>query len=63
MKEKVPPRSVLSRRAFLRESSKAGLALSLFGLVQAGRAQEKEKFTGELVLITQTGASPDKALP
>jgi raffinose/stachyose/melibiose transport system substrate-binding protein len=63
MKETVPPRSTLSRRAFLRESSKAGLALSLFGLVQTGRAQEKEKFAGELVLITQTGASPDKALP
>jgi raffinose/stachyose/melibiose transport system substrate-binding protein len=63
MKKHVPPSALLSRRAFLCQSGKAGLAVSLLGLARTGHAQQTEKYTGELVLITQTGASPDKSLP
>jgi raffinose/stachyose/melibiose transport system substrate-binding protein len=63
MKKNVPPSPLLSRRAFLCQSGKAGLAVSLLGLARTGHAQQAEKYSGELVLITQTGASPDKSLP
>jgi raffinose/stachyose/melibiose transport system substrate-binding protein len=63
MKKNVPPSPLLSRRDFLCQSGKAGLAVSLLGLARTGHAQSAEKYTGELVLITQTGASPDKSLP
>jgi raffinose/stachyose/melibiose transport system substrate-binding protein len=63
MKKNVPPSPLLSRRDFICQSGKAGLAVSLLGLARTGHAQSAEKYTGELVLITQTGASPDKSLP
>ncbi|HEY4813857.1 MAG TPA: ABC transporter substrate-binding protein [Chthoniobacterales bacterium] len=69
MKEFVPPRpdSLITRRDFLRRTGGAGLAAglltssSLFSRVS--RADTGQSYTGNLVLITQTGASPDKALP
>src|SRR5215469_17866814 len=69
MKESVPPRpdSLISRRAFLRRTGAAGLAASLLTsssfLTRFSRADTAQSYTGSLVLITQTGASPDKALP
>jgi raffinose/stachyose/melibiose transport system substrate-binding protein len=69
MKKFVPPRpdSLITRRDFLRRTGGAGLAAglltsaSLFSRVS--RADTGQSYTGNLVLITQTGASPDKALP
>jgi raffinose/stachyose/melibiose transport system substrate-binding protein len=69
MKEFVPPRpdSSITRRAFLRRTGGAGLAASLLTsssfLSQISRADTGQSYTGNLVLITQTGASPDKSLP
>ena len=69
MKESVSPRpdSLISRRAFLRRTGGAGLAASLLTsssfLSRLSRADTSQSYTGNLVLITQTGASPDKALP
>ena len=69
MKEFVPPRpdSLISRRDFLRRSGGAGLAAGLLTsssfFSRASRADTAQSYTGPLVLITQTGASPDKALP
>jgi len=69
MKELVPPRpdSSITRRAFLRRTGGAGLAASLLTsssfFTRASRADTGQSYTGNLVLITQTGASPDKALP
>jgi raffinose/stachyose/melibiose transport system substrate-binding protein len=55
----------LTRRQFLHHSGKVALAASLAGLasplVRAGRAASLENST--LVVVSQTGASPDKALP
>src|SRR5260221_7345270 len=69
MKEFVPPRpdSLITRRAFLRRTGGAGLAVSLLTSAsffnRISRADTGQSYTGNLVLITQTGASPDKALP
>ena len=69
MKEFVPPRSdcSITRRDFLRRTGGAGLAAGLLTstsfLSQISRADTSQGYSGTLVLITQTGASPDKALP
>jgi raffinose/stachyose/melibiose transport system substrate-binding protein len=51
----------------LRRTGGAGLAASLLTsssfLTRLSRADTGQSYTGDLVLITQTGASPDKALP
>jgi raffinose/stachyose/melibiose transport system substrate-binding protein len=57
--------SDLTRRQFLHHSSRAALVASLAGfaspLVRASRAATADNNT--LVVISQTGAAPDKALP
>jgi raffinose/stachyose/melibiose transport system substrate-binding protein len=69
MKEFVPPRpdSSITRRDFLRRTGGAGLAAGLLTSAsffsRVSRADTGQSYTGNLVLITQTGASPDKALP
>jgi raffinose/stachyose/melibiose transport system substrate-binding protein len=68
MKRSVPPAAAsITRRTFLRRTGGAGFALSFLSLApQLARkswAQQAQDYTGELVLITQTGASPDKSLP
>lgn len=51
----------------MRRTGGAGLAASLLTsssfLTRLSRADTGQSYTGDLVLITQTGASPDKALP
>jgi raffinose/stachyose/melibiose transport system substrate-binding protein len=51
----------------LRRTGGAGLAASLLTsssfLTRLSRADTGQSYTGDLVLITQTGTSPDKALP
>ena len=69
MNEAVPltANGSISRRTFLRRSGRAGVAVSFLTLMpqlgETGRAASAEKYSGNLVLVTQTGASPDKALP
>jgi raffinose/stachyose/melibiose transport system substrate-binding protein len=69
MKDPVPPTtdSSITRRTFFRRSGGAGLAASLLALApylnRVSRAGTSQQYSGDLVLITQTGASPDKALP
>jgi raffinose/stachyose/melibiose transport system substrate-binding protein len=69
MKEFVLPRpdSLITRRDFLRRTGGAGLAAGLLTSAsffsRVSRADPGQSYTGNLVLITQTGASPDKALP
>src|SRR6516162_7668631 len=68
MNTRVPlrPGERFSRREFLRRS--AG-ATALFGLVALGskhflgNALAEESYTGDLVIVSQLGAAPDKALP
>jgi ABC-type glycerol-3-phosphate transport system substrate-binding protein len=68
MKRSVPLAAAsMTRRTFLRRTGGAGFALSFLSLApqlaRRTRAEQTQDYTGELVLITQTGASPDKALP
>jgi hypothetical protein len=55
----------LTRRQFLHSSSKAALVASLAGLVsplvRASKAADSANYP--LVIVSQTGAAPDKALP
>jgi raffinose/stachyose/melibiose transport system substrate-binding protein len=55
----------LTRRQFIHRSGKAALVTSLAGLVSplAGTSRAAGNTSGSLVVISQTGAAPDKALP
>jgi raffinose/stachyose/melibiose transport system substrate-binding protein len=55
----------LTRRQFIHRSGKAALVTSLAGLVSplAGTSRAAGNSSGSLVVISQTGAAPDKALP
>ncbi len=54
-----------SRREFIRRSTIAGTSLGLSTMLPFSRltAAESSKYTGDLVLLSQLGAAPDKALP
>jgi raffinose/stachyose/melibiose transport system substrate-binding protein len=55
----------LTRRQFIHRSGKAALVTSLAGLVSplVGTSRAAGTTSGSLVVISQTGAAPDKALP
>jgi raffinose/stachyose/melibiose transport system substrate-binding protein len=68
MYQQVPPnsRAKYSRREFLRRSAGATAFLGLAALTSKqspGSAAAEESYTGDLVLVSQLGANPDKALP
>jgi raffinose/stachyose/melibiose transport system substrate-binding protein len=67
MKTAVPPETSgeITRRSFLLRASRAGLSIGLLSLGSAWwqRAQAEDGYTGELVIVSQSGATPDKALP
>ena len=68
MYHQVPPRSraKYSRREFIRRSAGATafLGLAAFASKQfPGSALAEESYSGDLVLVSQLGATPDKALP
>src|SRR6516162_7124498 len=57
----------ISRRSFLLRTGGAGLGVGLLSLGICGRqraqAEDQVAYAGELVLVSQSGATPDKALP
>jgi raffinose/stachyose/melibiose transport system substrate-binding protein len=57
--------STLTRRQFIHRSGKAALVTSLAGFVSplVGTSRAAGTTGGSLVVISQTGAAPDKALP
>src|SRR5260370_4642721 len=68
MYHQVPPlaRAKYSRREFIHRSAGATAFLGLAAFVSKqfpGSALADESYTGDLVLVSQFGATPDKALP
>jgi raffinose/stachyose/melibiose transport system substrate-binding protein len=69
MKNTAPPGAgePISRRSFLLRTGGAGLGVGLLSLGICGRqraqAEDQVAYAGELVLVSQSGATPDKALP
>ena len=68
MYHQVPPQSRpnYSRREFIRRSAGATAFLSVAAFASKqfpGSALANESYTGDLVLVSQLGATPDKALP
>src|SRR6516165_5932552 len=67
MKNAVPPETSgeITRRSFLLRTSRAGLSIGLLSLGSTWwqRVQAEDGYTGELVAVSQSGATPDKALP
>jgi ABC-type glycerol-3-phosphate transport system substrate-binding protein len=67
MKNAVPPQTSgeITRRSFLLRTSRAGLSIGLLSLGSAWwqRVEAEDGYTGELVVVSQSGATPDKALP
>ena len=55
--------SNLTRRQFLHNSGKVALVASLSGLVFVRTTKAASTTTGSLVIVSQAGAAPDKALP
>ena len=57
----------LSRRSFFRQSAKAGVLAGLATLAppfaRSSLGQSGKPYAGPLVLVSQSGAAPDKALP
>jgi raffinose/stachyose/melibiose transport system substrate-binding protein len=57
----------ISRRSFLHHTGRAGLTISLLSFappwLRRAQAEGEANYRGDLVVISQSGATPDKALP